>query len=290
MGLIDLHTHTNFSDGTDSPKELINKALKLQIEVLSITDHNTVSAYKELDRDYLENHKIKLINGVELSACYNNLLVEIIGYGFDLDKMQNFIKSNYDQKEILRQERENFLKTKVKLQELGFKIDPGLQFKPPFSTEAFYGELWKHPENWHRFPAKLRKYPELLYRYLSDPLSDFYTFDVFFPSCDFIINGIHKAGGQAFLAHPYVYFVEDPGLLVEEMVETTNLDGIEVFHPLHAQCHLDNLKDIAVRKKLLLSGGSDYHGKNKRKLNLGIGYGGLKVPRNQLDWINQLIK
>ncbi|MHB9094952.1 MAG: PHP domain-containing protein [Eubacteriales bacterium] len=289
MGLVDLHTHTNYSDGTDSPEELISNALKSSINVLSITDHNTISAYQEISQNgYLKNYQGKFITGVELSTCFNHLLVEIIAYGFDLTKMQKLIKLHYNPREIEKKEKDSFIKIKHKIQELGFTFDPDIKYKPPFCTSAFDKELWKYPENTKKFPEQLRKFPELFYRYINDPSNELYTFDPNFPNCRYIINGIHEAGGKAFLAHPYIYTVDDPGRLVEEVIASTELDGVEVFYSLHSQDNIDNLLDITSNKKLLVSGGSDYHGKNKSHIKLGIGCGKLNVPEDYLSWINDL--
>lgn len=87
--VIDLHLHTNHSDGTDSVEELLINAQKLNMEVISITDHDTIEAYQEIEdnKSLLDLYKGKLIVGVELKAIYNNVNIEVLGYGFDYNKL-----------------------------------------------------------------------------------------------------------------------------------------------------------------------------------------------------------
>lgn len=285
MGLIDLHTHTTFSDGSDAPEELISKAIKSGVSTLSITDHNTINAYYRLEK---RPQSLKIIRGVELSASIGGLLVEIIGYGFDLGKMQEFIDQYYDHDKLAKKEKDLFPLIKAKMFELGYKLDPNLEYEPPFCTTAFETELWKHQENLARFPEQLAKCPELFYRYLNDPESELYTFDLSNPSCSQVVEAIHRAGGKAFLAHPYIYLIEDHLELVRKVALISDLDGVEVFHSRHSQEHKNNLLALAKELKLLVSGGSDYHGTYKPDISLGKGCGDLKVPADYITWIDKL--
>ncbi|MBQ5475536.1 MAG: PHP domain-containing protein, partial [Lachnospiraceae bacterium] len=82
--MIDLHTHTSYSDGTWSVKELLIEAKKAKLELLSITDHDNVKAYLELrNHDYNEYYNGKIINGVELNVIANGSNIELLVYDFD---------------------------------------------------------------------------------------------------------------------------------------------------------------------------------------------------------------
>ena len=82
--MIDLHTHTKYSDGTDDIYQLLSNATKNNIRVLSITDHNSVDSYYEMElfdiNDYYDG---SIITGCEFTSVYNDTIIEILGYGFD---------------------------------------------------------------------------------------------------------------------------------------------------------------------------------------------------------------
>lgn len=283
MSAIDLHTHTSISDGTDTPQQLIDKAVAANIDILSITDHNTVGAYDILlSTGYLEHYRGRFVNGVELGVCFRSLSLEILAYGFDLPSMQQYIAINYSEEKTQQIERDLFMKCKTKLLDMGFILNPDLEYTPPFCAEALQIELWRYPQNIERFPAALVDYPGLLYRYFNDPSSEFYVFDCYSPDCGEVIDAIHETGGRAFLAHPCVYLVDDPAGLAEKVAKSTRLDGVEVFYPLHTPDQIQKLLGVVDGYGLLVSGGSDYHGLNKPDIQLVIGRGELQVPEKYI--------
>jgi len=284
VGIVDLHLHTRESDGTDTPEQLIRKAKESNITFLSITDHNVVSAYHKLaGSEELTSFTGRIITGVEFCTSFNSLPIEVLGYGFHVPAMQRYIDRFFHPADMDRKEREIFRASKEKLLKRGFKLDPDLKYVPPFATEALEKELWKYPENLSRMPEKLARYPELLCRYMNDPGCDLYAFDSYFPSCEEVVAGIHEAGGLAFLAHPYTYLVQDPGKLAEDAVIAAGFDGVEVFYALHSKENVVRLLEIADRYRLFVSGGSDYHGKNKPHIQMGTGLGDLSVPQDIID-------
>ena len=93
--MIDIHTHTKYSDGSSTVKELLEEAQIKELTLLSITDHNTIDAYRELSDPETRNlFKGKIIPGIEITTTYNKEIIEILGYGFDLNKMNQFLKEN----------------------------------------------------------------------------------------------------------------------------------------------------------------------------------------------------
>ncbi|HHT63921.1 MAG: PHP domain-containing protein [Bacillota bacterium] len=292
MSLIDLHIHTRESDGTDTPEQVIRKAIELNISILSITDHNLITAYDRLkDCIDAQNFSGRIITGAEFCANFGSLLVDILGYGFDLEKMQKFINKRYDPERMDKKEKEIFLLIKEQLLERGFKFDPNLEYIPPFATEAFQKELWKYPENLKRFPEALVKSPGLLYRYMNDPKSDLYMFEPYFPSCLEVVAAIHECGGLAFLAHPFIYLVDDFSVFLNEIVSQSGLDGVEVYYSLHNSDNIKYLLEFSRRNGLYVSGGSDYHGNKKIHIKLGTGINNtLSVPSDEIDlWLKKLL-
>lgn len=82
--MIDLHVHTNYSDGTWDLKKLLEEAEKAKIEVLSITDHDTVKVYKELEKiDYKKVYSGKILSGVEFNTVYDGVAFHLLAYDFD---------------------------------------------------------------------------------------------------------------------------------------------------------------------------------------------------------------
>ena len=90
--MIDLHTHTKYSDGTDSFTELLKNTEKSQVNFLSITDHNTCKAYNEIpSSDYKKYYSGNIITGVELNTKILSIPIEVLGYNINLRKMQKLI-------------------------------------------------------------------------------------------------------------------------------------------------------------------------------------------------------
>ena len=94
--MIDLHTHTKYSDGTDSIEEYLKKAEKQKLSYISITDHNTCKAYEMLEKlNIKEYYSGNIITGVELNTKVLSIPIEILGYKIDTKKMQKLIDENY---------------------------------------------------------------------------------------------------------------------------------------------------------------------------------------------------
>ena len=95
--MIDLHMHTTYSDGTDTVKELLEKAEFLGLEVISITDHNTCKAYFEMEKfNVKEIYHGNIIVGCEFTTNFDNRLVEVLGYGFDYKKVNKYLIEKYN--------------------------------------------------------------------------------------------------------------------------------------------------------------------------------------------------
>ena len=107
-----------------------------------------------------------------------------------------------------------------------------------------------------------------------------------YPSAQEIIELIHKAGGKAFLAHPFEYKIQDTIQYIEDLKNNTDIDGIECFHPSANEEQIAILQDYAKSNNLYMCGGSDYHGKLKPDIQIGIGKGNLRIPKSIIeDWI-----
>ena len=101
--MIDLHMHTKYSDGTDSVKKILNNTNKAKLETISITDHNTCNAYQEMEEfNISEFYNGNIIVGCEFTTSFDNRLIEVLGYGFDYIKVNEYL-NNYYTKELINE-------------------------------------------------------------------------------------------------------------------------------------------------------------------------------------------
>ena len=123
---------------------------------------------------------------------------------------------------------------------------------------------------------------------VTNPNSKFFSNRVeTFPKVKEVVELIHKAGGVAFLAHPFEYEIEDTIKFIDDLLDEAKIDGIECFHPSAEDNGKSKiLEEYAKQKNLHISGGSDYHGKPKPDIEIGIGKGSLNISKDILKtWI-----
>lgn len=247
----DLHTHTNFSDGSFSPEELVEEAKKVGLTYLAVTDHDTVDGVRYLYENNLYPTKgLKIIPGIEFSANHPEHDVHIVGYNIDIyngelselineisesrwTRFSEIVKNLQDKKYNVREA--DVLQAAGGSRSVGrFHIARALVKKNIFKTirEAFDKMLGKGK------PAYAPRY---------------------FPEIDEVIEVIHKAGGQAGLAHPLL--VGDDNL-VEEICK--KVDALEVYYPCHKPEDVQRYKTLASQYNLFMTGGSDFHGSASR--------------------------
>ena len=117
--IIDLHIHTNLSDGALSPKQIIDESSNIGLKTISITDHDTIEAYNNDIINYAKNKGINLIPGVEISTKTNKCGIHVLGYNFDINN-----KELKEKLSLLRNARHDYLyNVSKKLNELGYKVN-----------------------------------------------------------------------------------------------------------------------------------------------------------------------
>lgn len=288
---IDLHIHSNHSDGTYSLDELLSMIRNLDIKLISITDHDTVSAYDELKKKNLDG--LRVVQAVELSSVYDAEPRDILGYGIDIEKMRKLLKEkesperDWEKEEILLDRYiESFRRN-------GMIIDEGLEIKKGFKNEAYETVMANantHPENIEKYPL-ITNWSAFFWSNPSVKESPFYVDNTFFETgIEECIRMIHEADGLAFFAHPCIHgktheHVE--GMLNEAM--DFGIDGIEVLHAKHSAEDREFLSDFADRHGLFKSGGSDFHGFPKPDIKLLVGRGDLDIRYSMIeDWIEDV--
>lgn len=266
--LIDMHTHTNYSDGDLSPQELIKLAIDKGIGTLAIADHNTIEGIKKVNKnnDTIVASGIKIINGIELSAKTDIGRMHILGYGIDLN--------NEALNKKLLEIKDNSINSFLSIMEQ-IKRDYGIRFSyEDIKTLVNANHNLGRPDL-----AKLCvKYgyastvQEAFDKYLIEAHNKTRQTSKKLPYQE-CLELITKSGGIPILAHPKTLELSEKELLIllKEMI-SYGLKGIEVYHSSHSQEEMSYYLEIASKYDLLISGGSDFHGKTvKPDIELGTG-------------------
>lgn len=278
MKYIDLHVHSDASDGTLTPTEIVKKGIQQNLAALALTDHDTVQGIEEAviaAKHLSQEETIQIIPGIELSAEYNKKDIHILG--LFIDHKNPYFCQTLDS---IKQERESRNdKMAQNLTQAGIPIsltELHKEYPDAIITRAHFA----------KFLTKLnvvKDYKEAFQKYLSDDSPYYVSRKYLSPKA--AIDLIQLAGGIPVLAHPLLYqlstdkldqliaFLKDAGLMGIEVMHSTNVDFDEAF-----------LKKYASKYNLLITGGSDYHGANKPLIELGVGKNNnLRIPYSLLE-------
>ena len=286
--MIDLHMHTTYSDGTDTVKEVLRKAEDLGLEVISITDHNACKAYFEMENfNVKEIYKGDIIVGCEFTTSFDNRLVEVLGYGFDYKNVNKYLEEFYTEEKINNRTKTLYNKLINRIEELGleFNIQKKKMPESKFFEREIYNELKKYPSNKEKIKEDVwDDFSDFLRRGINNKNSVLYINKLeFHLPIKEIVKLIHENGGIAFLAHPYQYKFSDTESFLDKLYDEIALDGVECFYTTFSEEQTNYLIEFAKKRKLLISGGSDYHGTRKENYNLGVGIGNLKISKDIIN-------
>jgi predicted metal-dependent phosphoesterase TrpH len=271
---IDLHTHTDESDGSLSPSELVSAAAAIGLCALAITDHDTFAGYDRAAAHAAEAG-LDLICGVELSTKYRGRSVHLLGYfvkGSPRAEFRDWILE-------LQQSRHSRNRRLVNaLTGLGI----------PITTEELHERGGKLPGRPHIASILVKKgfassIQQAFDQYLSESGACFMARDE--PPLSEAIERVTAGGGLASLAHPGRISADQEMLagLLEEM-RKAGLTGIEAYHSDHSQDDVARYTFLAERFSLAVTGGSDFHGALKPEIALGTGIAeNLCVPPSVLE-------
>ena len=289
--MIDLHMHTINSDGSDTPEELIKKCEKLQLEYISITDHDTCKSYEDLERIQVSKmFSGKIIPGCEITTTYKGRTIEILAYDIDTKMVNKWLEDFYEKHR--KKERLEYCKdVAVKnLSKFGIHIDKERLDTDCTYDRAIYRKLLENREENEKILGKhLLSNLRFLFREgFANPESKlFVNVEQFRPTPKEVTILIHKAGGKAFLAHPYQYAFKNILDMITELRQECNLDGVEAFHSSFTIDQMIELQDYAKKNNLYISGGSDYHGTMKPEISLKTGCNNLHISKNILEWLEK---
>ena len=271
--MIDLHIHSTFSDGTCTPKEIVNKVIEKNLYGFSLTDHDTVDGIPEILAMDLPDDLL-FIPGIEISCDALNREIHILGYG--IDWRNQALNATLDN---LRNKRLNRNLDMIKLfQKDGYPITlEKLQHGDPDTviTRAHFARVLIEE-------GICSSTDQAFSKYLGEKCK-YYVPKPFFDPKD-CIDLILNAGGIAILAHPFLYKFsneETKNLILD--LKQHGLSGIEIYHSSHHIGQITKLRQWQKEYDLLGSGGSDFHGSNKPDIQIGTGRGPLHVPDHLLD-------
>ena len=252
--MIDLHTHTNCSDGTDSPRELVNKAIVQGLEVLGISDHDTTSGWKEATESL--RGTLKLALGAEISCLTTDgVSVHMLGLLFDSEhqEMQQVLEETRDgrlprmRKMIEKMRAEGM---DISMEDVEQAMPAGATMGRPHLADALVAK-------------KIVKSRDEAFVDLLHNESRFYVSHAAPTPVDAIAL-IRRAGGVAVIAHP---FASHRGQILKpedfSQLVAAGLNGIEVDHRDQNPDERAMLRTIAHELDLVITGSSDYHGTGK---------------------------
>ena len=277
--IIDLHTHTNASDGSFSPSSLIAMAAKHGITTLAITDHDTIGGLKEAAKAALE-HGISLIPGIELEIAWNREgEFHLLGLGIERPTQEFYAAIE----ELARRRQERNLAIVDRMNMAG--IIASYDEITAFSTGQEQGGHSIGRPHFASFLVKrkiVKNLEQAFIRYLGRD-KPFYI-----PKAGLDLENavklIHESGGIAVLAHPmslYTAWGRLPELI--KSFKEKGLDGLEAWHPATKVSSCKRLEELGKNLGLLVTAGSDYHGEVRPDRKLGITAGGKKINESFLD-------
>ena len=291
--MIDLHIHTTSSDGSDEPEDILMKAQELGLKYISITDHDSIGAYKKLEKININNYfNGKVIPGCEFSVVHKGKPIEILGYGIDLETIKS--TGIVSDEKFLERENEYLKKMMGVCRNLNLKYSDTLSIAGGkyFATQVMHADLRKYPENEKHFSKEVWESLNAFYRTCVNNEDSPFFLDQMknYPTIQEATDLIKKAGGKSFLAHLYVYFVDNYEEFLNSIVSLKALDGIECYHSLHTMDRTEFLVDYCNSLNLYISGGSDYHGKIKPHVKIGETFNGIRIPYEiSKPWLSKIV-
>ncbi len=255
--MIDLHTHSNFSDGTDSPTTLLSKAMAHGLTTIALTDHDTVAGWDEAIAHVRPG--LELVLDSEISCqTHDGISVHMLGLLFDrsnpeLMEMMSATRENRYTRMSKIIEKLNAANYEITLEDVLAELSDGATLGRPHLADALVTKGY--------MKSRDQVFAEILH---ND--SPFYV-SHYSPTPEEAIARVKAAGGVAVMAHPMsslrsrVVSPESFAAYVD-----AGLDGIEVFHRDHTLENRERLLSIAAELDLVVTGSSDYHGNGKLNL------------------------
>ncbi len=278
MNFVDLHVHSNASDGTFTPARVVELAAQKGLSAIALTDHDTIEGIPEAQKA-AENLPLEVIPGIELSCVYLDEEIHILGLYVDLSD-KKFLAETDNLKEIRIKRNLEMIN---RFQNAGIDITlQEVQAGNPDTviTRAHFARILLEKGYVTSMEQAFKKY--LSYNGPYCPRKEKIT-------PEHAMKLLGDCNASPVLAHPYQYHLGDKK--TEELIsflKQLGLHGLEVYHSSNNQYESGKLKKLAKKYQLFPTGGSDFHGTNKPDIDLGTGRGGLRVSALLLDDIKRI--
>ncbi|MCM1286749.1 MAG: PHP domain-containing protein [Clostridium sp.] len=278
MEFIDLHVHSNASDGSFTPSQVADLALDAGLRAIALTDHDTIDGISEI-MNYTKDKPLEVVPGIELSCYYQNREVHILGFYVDyenpdLNRELSFLKEAREGRNIKMIELMQKDGLPITMEKLLHGNPDSVITRAHFARVLVEEGICKDKE------VAFRKYIGIGCKYyLPKPQV----------TCETAMHILTTYSKAAFLAHPLLYHLgyrQIEELLV--YLKGLGLKGLEAYHSSNNAYESDKLRQIAQTLDLCISGGSDFHGIIKPNIQLGVGRGNMRIPYRLLEHIKTL--
>ena len=248
--LADLHMHSYYSDGTMSPREIVEDAKKRNVQLIAITDHNVLDSYTEL-KEAAEEFGINVIRGVEIDARFEDIVVHILAYNFqDNEKLFN----------LVHKAKNELLETSI---ELIKRMENDYENISSEDYEAYDYDRRKGGWKGIHYLFDRGITSELFegVKYYGQYKCGHEYFD--YPTVEEVIDAVHEANGYVVLAHPCNYYKNNTKEEVLEKLEkfkSIGIDGVECYYPANSDLMTNTCLEFCKDNNLIITAGSDGHG------------------------------
>lgn len=278
--MIDLHTHSTFSDGSWTPEQLVQGAESIGLSALALTDHDSLGGLPRF-RAACANSSVRAVPGVEISVDCAESDASIHVLGYFIDEQDEALNRHIERLSEGRKRRNEQIVQRLNDMGLALTMDEVASF----AGEQNVGRL--HIALALKTRGYVRTHQEAFDKFLGKGKAG-YVNRVRFRPLDGVAM-IRQAGGIAVLAHPFTLHMGPAALTgcVRELTEG-GLQGIEVYYPQHTPKMVRQYLELARQFGLVATGGSDFHGEALPNIKLGRGFGKLNVPDSVLEQLDAL--
>ena len=272
--LTDLHMHSYYSDGTMSPREIVEDAKKRNVQLIAITDHNVLDSYTEL-KEAAEEFGIKVIRGVEIDARFEDIVVHILAYNFE---------DNENLFNLIHKAKNELLETSI---ELIKRMENDYENISSEDYEAY--DYDKRKGGWkgihYLFDRGITSELFEGVKYYGKYKCGHEYFD--YPTVEEVVKAVHEANGYVVLAHPCNYYKNNTKEEVLEKLEkfkSIGIEGVECYYPANSEMMTETCVEFCKNNDMIITVGSDSHGEFGA-VSKGIEYyiGAVKKDSSELN-------
>lgn len=277
MDFVDLHVHSNASDGTFSPSQVVELAKNAGLDAFALTDHDTTAGVPEaLEKG--RDLNIEVIPGIEVSSSFDGTEIHILGLFVNSD--DPVLAAMLEKMRISRDHRNEKMLENLAADGISFTKEELCGDNPDtIITRAHIAHALVAKGICSGMDQAFKKYLQYGGRYC--PQKEHL-------SPEEVVKTLISNGAFVALAHPFQYKFGDKKTeeLIAHMADL-GMKGLEVYHSSNNKLESMKLQEMAVRHHLLPTGGSDFHGGNKPDISIGTGRGGLRVSSLLLEDIKR---